>query len=158
MSMCRVVTCAVGRGCLLWPVHSLGKTLLAFGLLHFLVQGQTCLLLQVSLDPAFAFKSPMMKRTSFFGKLEVVEQGMARVNINILGISELKWTGMGEFNSDDHCIYYCGQEFIRRHRVPLIVNKGPKEQYLCALSKMTEWSHFVSRTNHWTSQQSKSIP
>ena len=89
-------------------MHSLGKTLLAFGLLHFLVQGQTCLLLQVSLDPAFAFKSPMMKRTSFFGKLEVVEQGMARVNINILGISELKWTGMGKFNSDDHYIYYCG--------------------------------------------------
>ena len=48
------------------------------------------------------------------GKLEVVKQAMARVNINILGISELKWTGMDEFNSDDHCIYYCGQESLRR--------------------------------------------
>ena len=57
------------------------------------------------------------------GKLEVVKQEMARVNINILGISELKWTGMGEFNSDDHYIYYCGQECLRRHGVALIVNK-----------------------------------
>ena len=48
------------------------------------------------------------------GKLEVVKQEMARVNINILGISELKWTGMGEFNSDDHCIYYCGQESLKK--------------------------------------------
>ena len=57
------------------------------------------------------------------GKLEVVKQNMARVNINILGISELKWTGMGEFNSDDHYIYYCGQESFRRHRVAIMVNK-----------------------------------
>ena len=60
------------------------------------------------------------------GKLEVVKQDMARVNIDILGISELKWTGMGEFNSDDHYIYYCGQESIRRNRVATIVNKNPK--------------------------------
>ena len=51
------------------------------------------------------------------GKLEVVKQEMARVNVNILGISEVKWTGMGEFNSDDHCIYYCGQESFRRNGV-----------------------------------------
>ena len=57
------------------------------------------------------------------GKLEVVKQEMARVNINILGISKLKWTGMGEFNSDDYYIYYCGQESIRRNGVALIVNK-----------------------------------
>ena len=57
------------------------------------------------------------------GKLEVVKQEMARVNINILGISELKWTGMDEFNSDDHYIYYCGQEFLRRNGVTIIVNK-----------------------------------
>ena len=57
------------------------------------------------------------------GKLEVVKQEMARVNINILEISELKWTGMGEFNSDDHYIYYCGQESIRRNGVAIIVNK-----------------------------------
>ena len=50
------------------------------------------------------------------GKLEVVKQEMARVNVDILGISELKWTGMGEFNSDDHYIYYCGQESLRRNR------------------------------------------
>ena len=57
------------------------------------------------------------------GKLEVVKQEMARVNTDILGISELKWTGMGEFNSDDHFIYYCGQESLRRNGVALIVNK-----------------------------------
>ena len=57
------------------------------------------------------------------GKLEVVEKEMARVNIDILGISELKWTGMGEFNSDDHCIYYCRQESLRRKGVAIIVNK-----------------------------------
>ena len=57
------------------------------------------------------------------GKLEVVKQEMARVNINILGISELKWTGMGGFNSDDHYIYYCGQESLRRNGVAIRVNK-----------------------------------
>jgi len=57
------------------------------------------------------------------GKLEVVKQEMARVNVNILGISQLKWTGMGEFNSDDHCIYYCGQESLRRNGVATMVNK-----------------------------------
>ena len=56
-------------------------------------------------------------------KSEVVKQDMARVNINILGISELKCTGMGEFNSDDHCIYYCGQESLRRNGVAIIVKK-----------------------------------
>ena len=58
------------------------------------------------------------------GKLKVVKQEMARVNVNILGISELKWTGMGEFNSDDHYIYYCGQESLRRNGVAIMVNKG----------------------------------
>ena len=57
------------------------------------------------------------------GKLEVVKQEMARVNINILGITELKWTEMGEFNSNDHYIYYCGQESLRRNGVAIIVNK-----------------------------------
>ena len=57
------------------------------------------------------------------GQLEVVKQEMARVNIDILGISELKWTGMGEFNSDDHSIYYCGQESLRRNGVAIMVNK-----------------------------------
>ena len=60
------------------------------------------------------------------GKLEVVKQKMARVNIDILGISQLKLTGMGEFNSDDHCISYCGQESLRRNRIAFIVNKSPK--------------------------------
>ena len=57
------------------------------------------------------------------GKLEVVKQEMARVNVDILGISELKWTGMGEFNSDDHYTYYCGQESLRRNGVAIMVNK-----------------------------------
>ena len=56
------------------------------------------------------------------GKLEVVKQEMARVNVNTLGISKLKWTGMGEFNSDDHYIYHCGQESLRRKGVAIIVN------------------------------------
>ena len=60
------------------------------------------------------------------GKLEVVKQEMARVNIKILGISKLKWTGMGEIKSDDHYIYYRGQESLRRNRVAIIVNKSPK--------------------------------
>ena len=73
------------------------------------------------------------------GKLEVVKQKMARMNNNILGISELKWTGMGEFHSDDHYIYYCGQESFKRNGVALIVNKKEsKIQYLGAISKMTE--------------------
>ena len=57
------------------------------------------------------------------GKLEVVKQEMARANVNILGFSELKWTGMGEFNLDDHYIYYCGQESLKRNGVVIIVNK-----------------------------------
>ena len=57
------------------------------------------------------------------GKLEVVKQEMARVNVVILGISELKWTGMGESNSDDHYIYYCGQESLRRNGAAIMVNK-----------------------------------
>ena len=58
------------------------------------------------------------------GKLEVVKQEMPRVNVDILGISELKWTGMGEFNSDDPCIYYCGQESLRRNGVAIMVNRS----------------------------------
>ena len=72
------------------------------------------------------------------GKLEVVKQEMARVNINFLKIIELKWTGMGEFNSDDHYIYCCGQESLRRNGVALIVNKRVQMQYLGAISKTTE--------------------
>ena len=64
------------------------------------------------------------------GKLEVVKQEMARVNVNILGISELKWTGMGEFNSDDHYIYYCGHESLQRNGVALTVNKKVRNAVL----------------------------
>ena len=64
------------------------------------------------------------------GKLEVVKQEMARVNIDILGISERKWTGMGEFNSDDHYIYYCGQESLRRNGVAIMVNKRARNAVL----------------------------
>ena len=60
------------------------------------------------------------------GKLEVVKQEMARVNVDILGVSGLKWTGMGEFNSDDHFIYYCGQESLRRNGVAIKVSKRPE--------------------------------
>ena len=63
-------------------------------------------------------------------KLEVVKQKMAGMNVDILGISELKWTGMGEFNSDDHYIYYCGQESLRRNGVAIIVNKRVRNAVL----------------------------
>ena len=86
------------------------------------------------------------------GKLEVVKEEMAGVNIDILGISELKWTGMGEFNSDDHYIYYGGQESLRRNGIAIIVNKWVQMQYLDAISKTTEWSLFVSKANHSISQ------
>ena len=70
------------------------------------------------------------------GKLEVVKQKMARVNIDILGISELKWTGMGECNSDDHYIYHCGQESLRRNGVAIIVNKRVQNAVLwCNIKK-----------------------
>ena len=69
------------------------------------------------------------------GKLEVIKQEMARVNMDILGISELKWTGMGEFNSDDHYIYYCGQESHRRKGVAILINKRVQNAELgCSLT------------------------
>ena len=71
-------------------------------------------------------------------ELEVVKQEMARVNIDILGISELRWTGMGEFNSDDHYIYYCRQESLKRNGVAIIVNKRVLNAVLECNSKMTE--------------------
>ena len=77
-------------------------------------------------------------RSMIQGKLEVVKQEMARVNIDILEISKPKWTGMGEFNSDDHYIYYHGQESLRRNGVAITVNKKSKMQYLDAVSKVTE--------------------
>ena len=64
------------------------------------------------------------------GKSDVVEQEMARVNVDILGISELKWTGMGEFNSDDHYVYYCGQESLRRNEIAIMVNKRVRNAVL----------------------------
>ena len=73
------------------------------------------------------------------GKLQVVKQEMTRVNIDILGISELRWTELGEFTSDDHYIYYCGQESLRRKGVAIIVNKKIQNAVLLdAISKMTE--------------------
>ena len=72
------------------------------------------------------------------GKLEMVKQEMASVNVDILGISELKWTGMGEFNSDDHYIYYCGQESLRRNGVSIIVQKRVQNVVLgCSLKNDT---------------------
>ena len=72
------------------------------------------------------------------GKLKMVKQGMARVNVNILGIRKLKWTGMGEINSDDHYIYYCGQESLRRNEVAIMVNKRVQNAVLGCNLKMTE--------------------
>ena len=69
------------------------------------------------------------------GKLEVVKQEMARVNVDILGISELKWTGMGEFNSDDHYVYYCGQESLRRNGIAIMVNQRVQNTILECILK-----------------------
>ena len=82
--------------------------------------------------------------------MEVVKQEMARVNINVLGISELKWTGMGEFNSDDHYIYYCGQESLRRNGVAIIVNKRAQNAALgCNLKNERMISvHFQGKPFH----------
>ena len=81
------------------------------------------------------------------GKLEVVKQEMARVNVDILGISELKWTGMGEFNSDDHYIYYCGQQSHRRNGVAMIINKRVQNAVLgCNLKNDRMFSvHFQGK-------------
>ena len=75
------------------------------------------------------------------GKLEVLKQEIARVSIVVLGISELKWTGMGEFNSDDHYIHYCGQESLRRNGVAIIVNKRVHPQYWSHHFMATKWGN-----------------
>ena len=82
------------------------------------------------------------------GKLEAVKQEMARVNVNILGISKLKWTGVGEFNSDGHYIYVCGQESLKRNGVAIMVNKRVQNAVLGCNFKTTESSLFVSKANH----------
>ena len=88
------------------------------------------------------------------GKLEVVKEEMTRVNVDILGISELKWIGMGEFNSDDHYIYYCGQESLRRNGVAIKVNKESEMQYLYAISKTTECCSLPRQTIQYHSDPS----
>ena len=86
-------------------------------------------------------------------KLEGVKQEMARVNIDIVGISELKWTGMGEFNSDDHYIYYCGQESLRRNGVAIMVNRRVQNAVLgCNLKNDRMISVRVSKASHSISQ------
>ena len=86
------------------------------------------------------------------GKLEVVKQEMARVSINILEVSKLKWTGMGEFHSDDHYIYYCGQESLRRNGVAITVNKRIQNAVLDCNLKNDRGSWFISKENHSVSQ------
>ena len=91
------------------------------------------------------------------GKLEVVKQEMVSVNVDILGISELKWTGIGEFNSDDCYIYYCGKESLRRNGVAIVVNKRVRNAVLgCNLKNNRMIS--VSKANNSISQLSKSMP
>ena len=85
------------------------------------------------------------------GKLEVVKQEMARVNIDILGISELKWTGMGEFNSDDHYIYYCGDESLRRNGAAITVNERVQN------AKCSTWMQSQKRQNDLCSSPGQTI-
>ena len=87
----------------------------------------------------------------------MVKQEKARVNVNILGISELKWTGMGEFNSDDHFIYYCGQESLRRKGVAIMVNKRVQNAVLGCNLKNDRMISFVSKANHSISQLTKAM-
>ena len=86
------------------------------------------------------------------GKLEVIKQVMARVNIDVLGISKLKWTRMGEFNSDDHYIYYCGQEYLRRNGVAIIVNKRVRNAVLGCNLKNDRMISFFPKANRSISQ------
>ena len=86
------------------------------------------------------------------GKLNVVKQEMARVNINILGISKLKWTAMGEFNSGDYCIYYCRQESLRRNGVAIMVNKRVRNSVFGCNLKNDRMVSVRSKTNHSISQ------
>ena len=89
------------------------------------------------------------------GKLEVVKQEMARVNIDILGVSELKWTGMSEFNSDDHYIYHCGQESLRRNGVAIMVNERARNAVLgCNLKNNRMISSFSRQTIQYHSNPS----
>ena len=92
------------------------------------------------------------------GKLEVVKQEMARVNVDILGISELKWTEMAEFNSDDNYIYYYGQESLRRNGVAIIVNKRVQNAVLGCNLKNDRMISVHFQGNHSISQLSKSMP
>ena len=89
------------------------------------------------------------------GKFEVVKQEMARVNINILGISELKWTRMGKFNSDDHYTYYCGQESLRRNRVAIIINKRVRKAVFVRSLKHNIMISVHFQVNHSISQNNK---
>ena len=94
-------------------------------------------------------------RSTNQGKLEVVKQEMARVNVDILGISELKWTGMGEFNSDDHYIYYCRQESLRRNGVAIMVNKSPKcSTWMQSQKRQNDLCSFPRQTIHYHSNPS----
>ena len=86
------------------------------------------------------------------GKLEVVKQGVARVNVDIPGISKLKWTGMGEFNSDDHYTYYCGQESLKRNGVAIMVNKRVRNAVLGCNLKNDRMISVHSKANHSISQ------
>ena len=88
------------------------------------------------------------------GKLELVKQEMARLNIDILGISELRWTGMGEFNSDDRRIYYCGQEFLRGNGVAIIVNKRVQNEVLGCTLKDDRMVSFPRQTIQYHSNPS----
>ena len=102
MSMCRVISCVVGRGCLLWPVHSLHKTLLAFVLLHFVLQGQSCLVLQVSLEFLLLHFSPLWLKGHlffFFGVTSRRLVGLHRyVQIHLLGISG--WASLNSYDTE----------------------------------------------------------
>ena len=115
------------------------------------VQLWMCLVVKVKSDAVKSIEQEPEMLGPWSKVKDMVKQEMTRVNTDILRISELKWTGVGKFNSDDHSIYYCGQESLRRNGVALIVNKNPKMQYLGATSKMRERCWLISKANNSTS-------
>ena len=117
MSMCRVFSCVIGRGCLLWPVHSLGKIPLAFDLLHFVLQGQICLLLQISLDFLNLHSSPLQWKGPLFGVL--ILEGLIVLHRTVqLPLFQHYWSGRG-LGSLWHCMVCLGNEqtFLQRRQM-----------------------------------------
>ena len=145
MSMCRVFSCVVGRGCLLWPVCSLGRNLLAFALLHSVLQGQICLLLQVSLNFLLLHSSPLWWKGHLFWVL--VLEGLVSLHRTVqLQLLQHYWSG------HRHGLLWYWMVYLGNKQISFCCFWVFEMQYLDAISKMTEWSLFISKANHSIAQ------